>query len=165
MEIEGIAKPAGNNRGHFIQFVKYGISGGIATSVHIILFYFLSWMVFPSLASNDPVAAALGLHVTEVTTAIRSINSMLSNATAFICSNMTAYLINIAWVFTPGRHHRLVEIGLFYLVSGTSVLIGTIIMGGLIRYLGMQTTFAFSANVVCSAMINYGMRKFFIFKG
>ena len=109
--------------------------------------------------------AALGLHVTDVTNATRSMNSMFSNATAFICSNMVAYLINILWVFTPGRHNRLMEIGLFYLVSGTSVFIGTVVMGALIRYLGVQTTFAFTVNIICSAMINYGIRKFYIFKG
>ena len=43
--------------------------------------------------------------------------------------------------------------------------IGTSIMGFLIRYYGMQTTYAFAANIVSAVMINYAMRKFYIFKG
>ncbi len=148
-----------------IQFIKYGISGGVATVVHIIIFHILAWKIFPSLQKQDLVVALLGLSVTEVDVATRSINSMLSNGTAFICSNMVAYLMNIIWVFEPGRHNRFVEISLFYVVSGTSVAIGTALMGFLIRYFGMQTTYAFSANIVSSVMINYLMRKFIIFKG
>ena len=145
--------------------MKYGISGGIATLVHIIIFYFVAWKIFPSLQEKDLFVVILKLTVTEVDVATRSLNSMLSNGVAFICSNMVAYLINIFWVFMPGRHNRFVEIGLFYLVSGASVVIGTSLMGFLIKYYGMQTTYAFTANIVSSVMINYGMRKFFIFKG
>ena len=78
---------------------------------------------------------------------------------------MVAYLINVFWVFKPGRHHRIIEIGLFYLVSGVSVAIGTGMMGFLIRFFTMQTTYAFTVNIVSAVMINYGMRKFYIFKG
>ena len=95
----------------------------------------------------------------------RSLNAMLSNGLAFICSNMVAYIINIFWVFKPGKHNKIIEIALFYLVSGVSMVIGTGMMGFLIRYYGMQTTYAFAANIVSAVMINYTMRKFYIFKG
>jgi putative flippase GtrA len=75
-----------------------------------------------------------------------------------------AYLINVAWVFVPGRHTRSVEIGLFYMVSAISVAIGTGTMGFLIRYYGMQTTHAFAVNIVSCVLINFAMRKFFIFR-
>ncbi len=148
-----------------VQFIKYGISGGFATVVSIIIFHIFAWKVFPALQQQDLAVTIFGLSVTEVDVATRSINSMLSNSVAFICSNMVAYLMNILWVFEPGRHNKLVEIGLFYLVSGIAFAIGTGLMGFLIRYFGMQTTYAFSANIISAVMINYLMRKFFIFKG
>ena len=148
-----------------VQFIKYGISGGFATLVHIVVFYLVAWKIFPSLQEKDFFIVIFGITATEVDVATRSFNSMLSNGVAFIFSNMFAYIINVFWVFKPGRHNRFIEIGLFYLVSGVSVLIGTSMMGFLIRYYGMQTTYAFTANIVSAVMINYGMRKFYIFKG
>ena len=148
-----------------IQFVKYGISGGLATFVHIVVFYLFAWKIFPSLQEKDFFVVLFGITVTEVNVVTRSLNSMLSNGVAFIFSNLVAYIINVFWVFRAGRHNRIVEIGLFYLVSGVSVIIGTSMMGFLIRYYDMQTTYAFTVNIVSAVMINYTMRKFFIFKG
>ena len=90
---------------------------------------------------------------------------MKANAIAFVISNLVAYLINIYWVFVPGRYHWIIEIAFFYLVSGIAIVIGTVVMGFLIRRFGMLTTYAFGANIFSAFMINYGMRKFFIFKG
>jgi putative flippase GtrA len=90
---------------------------------------------------------------------------MKANAVAFVISNFVAYVINIYWVFVPGRHHWILEIGLFYLVSGAAIAIGTAVMGFLIRRFGMLTTYAFASNLVAALMINYAMRKFFIFNG
>jgi putative flippase GtrA len=90
---------------------------------------------------------------------------MLSNVVAFVISNLVAYIINIYWVFVPGRYHWLMEIVLFYLVSGAALVIGTAMMGFLIRRFGMLTTYAFGSNIFAALMINYAMRKYFIFKG
>ena len=84
---------------------------------------------------------------------------------AFMFSNLTAYLINIAWVFESGRHNRIIEIGFFYLVSGISMVIGTALMGFLIDRLGIATTLAFGANILTSLVFNFVLRKFLIFKG
>lgn len=155
----------GVEAGPLIQFVKYGISGGFATFVHILIFHLVAWKIFPSLQEDDFFIVIFGMTTSEVDVATRSLNSMLSNGVAFVCSNLVAYTINIFWVFTPGRHKRFIEIGLFYLVSGISVVIGTSMMGFLIRYYGMQTTYAFSVNILSAVMINYIVRKFYIFKG
>jgi putative flippase GtrA len=120
---------------------------------------------FPFIAGKRFICCRFQLTVTEVDDVTRSLNSMLSNGVAFIFSSMVAYLINVFLVFIPGRHNKFVEIGLFYLVSGVSVIIGTSTMGFLIRHYGIQTTYAFAANIVSAVMINYGMRKFYIFKG
>ncbi len=148
-----------------IQFIKYGIAGCIATSVHIIIFHILAWKIFPALQGGDLFVVLLDVSYQEVDISTRSLNSMLSNGAAFICSNMVAYIINIYWVFKPGRHNKLIEIGLFYLVSGISVALGTSLMGFLISYYNMQTTYAFTANIFTAVLINYAMRKFYIFRG
>jgi putative flippase GtrA len=155
----------GREHSPFVQFIKYAICGGIATGVHISLFYLCAWKVLPALSDTDPVVRILGLSVTPVTDAIRARNSMFDNGIAFVFSNLTAYLLNILWVFKAGRHHWLVEIGLFYLVSGISMVIGSSLMGWLINHFGMQTTVAFGANLVTSLAINFALRKYFIFKG
>ena len=149
----------------FVQFIKYGICGAIATGVHICLFYGFAYRFMPALSSNDLVVHALHLDIVAVTDVVRARNSMIDNAVAFIFSNLTAYLMNIVWVFKPGRHHWLIEIGLFYLVSGISMVIGSSVMGWLIRYLGIMTTLAFIANVIVSFLINFVLRKYVIFKG
>ena len=43
--------------------------------------------------------------------------------------------------------------------------LSTTLMGVLIKHFGVQTTYAFGANILSSLAINYVMRKFFVFKG
>jgi putative flippase GtrA len=121
--------------------------------------------VFFALQANDWFVRLFNLPIQSLDNATRSRNSMLSNIAAFMISNLVAYIINVYWVFVPGRYHWLVEIGLFYLVSGAALVIGTAMMGLLIRRFGMLTTYAFGSNIFAALMINYAMRKFFIFKG
>ncbi|MCZ6625672.1 MAG: GtrA family protein [Deltaproteobacteria bacterium] len=155
----------GNEAGNLVQFIKYSISGGVATLTHIIVFHLVAWKIFFALQANDWFVKFLNLPVQELDDSTRSRNSMIGNGMAFMISNLVAYLINIYWVFVPGRHHWMIEIGLFYLVSGVALTIGTVIMGFLIRRFGMLTTYAFGSNLVAALMINYAMRKFFIFNG
>jgi putative flippase GtrA len=155
----------GRQHGPLVQFIKYGIAGGIATAVHISLFYFCAVKLLPALNPGDALAGLLHLPVAEVSDVIRARNSIIDNVMAFIFSNLTAYLINIAWVFESGRHHRVLEIGFFYLVSGISTFIGSAVMGFLIGRFGVMTTVAFGSNVVVSLLINFVLRKYMIFKG
>ena len=155
----------GLKAGPYIQLIKYVISGVVVTFIHVVVFHLFGWKIFPCLSQNDFAVVVSGLTVPEVDVATRAVNSMLSNGIAFLASNLASYLINICWVFESGRHSRFIEIGLFYLVSGVSVLIGTSLMGLLIGYYGMQTTLAFLINIAFTIMVNYSIRKFFIFKG
>jgi len=155
----------GNESANVIQFIKYGISGCIAVAAHILVFHLVAWKMFFALQSNDWFVRLFNLPIREVDDGTRSQNSMLSNVFAFMISNLVAYIINVYWVFVPGRYHWIVEIVLFYLVSGASLVIGTAIMGFLIRRFGMLTTYAFGSNIFTALLINYAMRKFFIFKG
>lgn len=155
----------GNEAGNVIQFIKYGISGCIAVATHILVFHLVAWKMFLALQSNDWFVRLFNLPIREVDDGTRSQNSMLSNVSAFMISNLVAYIINVYWVFVPGRYHWIVEIVLFYLVSGASLVIGSAMMGFLIRRFGMLTTYAFGSNIFAALLINYAMRKFFIFKG
>ncbi|HOU21599.1 MAG TPA: GtrA family protein, partial [Kiritimatiellia bacterium] len=87
------------------------------------------------------------------------------NVLAFFVSNTVCYIINRLFVFRPGRHHIVLEFLLFLAVSAISMAVGTTLMGVLIKQFGMQTTYAFGANILSSLAINYVMRKFFVFKG
>jgi putative flippase GtrA len=154
-----------NETGNFLQFIKYGISGCIATATHILVFHLAAWKLFFALQADDWFVRLLNLPIQKLDNATRSRNSIKGNGVAFVFSNLVAYLINIYWVFVPGRYPWIIEISLFYLVSGVSIVIGTGLMVFLIRRFGMLTTYAFGANVFTALMINYAMRKFFIFNG
>jgi putative flippase GtrA len=155
----------GNEAGNVVQFIKYAISGCIATSTHIIVFHLVAWKMFFALQADDWFVRLLNLPIQNLDDTTRSRNSMKGNGVAFLFSNLVAYLINIYWVFVPGRYNWIIEISLFYLVSGVAIVIGTALMGFLIRHFGMLTTYAFGSNVFVALMINYVMRKFFIFSG
>ena len=148
-----------------IQFVKYAIAGGAATLVHIGIFHLIAWRLFPALQEHDHAVRMLNLKIVRINDYQRSRNSMISNVLAFMIANMVAYITNILWVFEAGRHHFVVEILLFYAVSGISTFFGTGLMGVLIKRFGMLTTYAFVSNILTAVMINYAVRKFFIFNG
>ena len=155
----------GRDAGPLVQFIKYGIAGGLATAVHIVLFHLLAWKALPALQENDLAVKYLHWPVPDLDDRTRSRNSMVDNTIAFIFSNLVAYVTNVLWVFERGRHGWIVEIGMFYAVSAISVAIGTVLMGFLIKKFGMRTTYAFAANIVSAVLINYAVRKFIIFKG
>ena len=90
---------------------------------------------------------------------------MIGNFIAFLIANMVAYILNILFVFQAGKYPLIVEILLFYAVSGVAAFLGTMLMGLLIKRFGLLTTYAFVANIFSAVMINYVMRKFFIFSG
>ncbi len=148
-----------------IQFIKYALAGGLATVTHIVVFHLVAWRCFPALQAHDHAVRFLKLSIRPINDYQRARNSMISNVSAFLVANMVAYVTNILWVFERGRHSIAYEILLFYLVSGLSTALGTILMGVLIRRLSLLTTYAFVANIVTAVMINFVMRKYFIFLG
>ena len=148
-----------------VQFIKYSLAGGLATAVDITATFLLSWKVIPALTSNDKLVTLLGIAIIPVEESLRARNYFINCTLAFMVSNLVAYIANVLWVFKPGRHSRRKEIALFYVVSGLSFLVGTGMAWGLIKFLGMTTSYAKIANIFASVMINYAGRKFFIFKG
>ncbi len=148
-----------------VQFVKYGLAGGVATAVHILAFFLAGFFLFPCVTDNDPLVKLFGLVAPAVDEALRARHAVFSNVVAFFVSNTVCYLANRWFVFRPGRHHVVIEFLLFLAVSAVSMIIGTTLMGVLIQRFGIETTYAFGANILSSLAINYVMRKFFVFKG
>ena len=147
------------------QFIKYGLAGGLATVTHITVFHLVAWKIFPSLQEKDHAVRFFKISIQKVNDAQRARNSVASNFIAFLFSNMVAYITNILWVFEGGKYHFIIEILMFYAVSGISVFLGTMLMGFLINRFGILTTYAFGSNIFTAVMINYAVRKFFIFHG
>ncbi len=149
----------------FVQFVKYGLAGGVATATHILTFFAAGFLLFPCVTADDPLVKLFGLAAPLVDETLRARNAVFSNLVAFMVSNTVCYIINRMFVFKPGRHHVVIEFLLFLAVSAVSMTVGTTLMGLLIRNFGIQTTYAFGANILSSLAINYLMRKYFVFKG
>lgn len=148
-----------------LQFIKYALAGTLAGVTHIIVFHVTAWKVFPALQEKDLAVRFFNLRIRNINDATRARNSMIGNFIAFLVANMVAYITNILFVFEGGKYHLIIEILLFYAVSGVSTFLGTVLMGMLIKRMGMLTTYAFGANIFTAVMVNYAMRKFVIFNG
>lgn len=163
--LANLKKHLGHDAHPLVQFIKYGIAGGVATGTHILTFFLCGWFFLPCLTQNDIVVRLLGLTAPALSEGTRALNAGICNAVGFVFSNTVCYVLNRLFVFKPGRHPWAVEFLLFFGVSGISMVIGTAIQTFLITHQGLQTTLAFGANIVCALLINYAMRKFVIFKG
>jgi putative flippase GtrA len=148
-----------------LQFIKYTLAGGLAAVTHITLFHLIGWKIFPALQEKDHVVRFFKMSIVPINDATRARNSMICNYIAFVISNMVAYIANVLWVFQGGKYHVIIEILLFYAVSGISTYLGTLLMIALIKRFGILTTYAFGSNMLTAVMINYTLRKFFIFTG
>ncbi len=149
----------------FVQFIKYGIAGGAATGVNILIFFLAGFLLFPCVGQDDILVRLFNLSVPAVEQAVRAKNAVYCTIIAFLISNAICYWMNRLFVFKPGRHHVVLEFMLFFGVSAISAFVGTALVGILIGKFGIQTTYAFGANIIASLAINYVMRKYVVFKG
>lgn len=149
----------------FVQFVKYGLAGGLATAVDMGLTFLLGWLVFPALKPDELLVRILGLHVEPIDIATRAVNFRINSGIAFLFSNLTAYIMNVMFVFKPGRHSRRREFLLFYAVSLTSLVIGTAAGEIVIRMFDLSLAFSYVTKMIAALAVNYAGRKFFVFKG
>lgn len=147
------------------QFVKYSISGGIAFTTDMVVFFIVAWLFFPALTENDLFVRIFNIQVEAIPENVRTINFCIGNLIAFMVSNLTAYVLNILFVFKAGKHSRWKELGLFYLVSAASVGIGVAVGAVLIQTFGLSTSSSYIAKAVSTTLINYAARKFIIFHG
>jgi len=159
-----IRKQISHDAHPLVQFIKYGVCGVAATSVHIVFFFIFGWFVFPCVEQSDPLVRLLGLTAPAVNAALRARYSIYCNVPTFVLSNLVAYILNILFVFRSGKHHWLKEVGLFYATATISFVVGTSLQWSLIKHLDVATSPAFGINIVVSLMINFFVRKFLICK-
>ncbi len=148
-----------------IQFLKYVVCGGTAMAVDMVIFFLVAWLLFPALTENDVLVRLFNLDIVVIPEYLRTINFCLANVIAFMFSNLTAYILNVLFVFKAGKHNRRKEVGLFYLMSAISVGIGVGVGVVLIQGFGLSTFFSYIAKAVSTTLINYAARKFIIFHG
>lgn len=134
-----------------VQFIKYGICGVGSLIVGQTIWFMLSAWVWPALDSDLPKE-------------VRALHSTYNNIIAFFFGNLFAYITNSLWVFTPGRHHRVLEFIYFSLISTLGFVIGLAAGPMLIQIYGIHTLVAQLALVIVSALVNFVCRKFFVFK-
>jgi putative flippase GtrA len=137
------------------QFVKYAFCGVIASVVQLGIAILIGSTWFPTFEG------IVGYDIPDHT---REINLKIANLIAFPFANLAAYLLNVLWVFTPGRHSKTKEFCLFTLVSAISF--GTGLFGGpeLIGWFGIPSWAAQIGFMVTSALVNFVCRKFLVFQ-
>lgn len=151
-----------------VQFIKYGLCGGIATVVDMAIFFLFAWLVFPAMTESDPFAKLIvwiGGNIEAVSETVRVRNYWIDKIICFLFSNYAAYLLNVLFVFKAGKHKRSHEMALFYAVSTVAFVLGTLAGDMLIRFAGLATTYSYACAAIAAILINYAGRKFFIFKG
>lgn len=136
-----------------IQFLKYAICGVGSLAVTSVIYWPLcAWGKFPALESAG------------LTDEVRALNVTYNKSIAFFFGNIFAYVTNSMWVFTTGRHHRVLEFIYFSAVSFTGFVVSLLAGPLLIKIYGISTLASFLLEIVASVLVNYICRKFFIFK-
>ena len=149
----------------FWQIFKYGVIGILATAINIAVAELFAAYVWPCLGADDVFVKYLGFASTALADAERATRAVSCNLVGFFVANVVCWLLNRRYVFTPGRHNWLVEYALFLAGSGFAILCGSALIWALVRFYGMQTTYSFAINVMASVMVNFLVRKFFVFRG
>ncbi len=150
------------------QFVKYFLCGGITFVVDVAVFYIMAWLVLPSLRVDDLFGTIIGWFGWSIKTVSEETllrNFVINKVVAFLASNTMAYVTNVLFVFRGGRHQRFKEVGLFYLLSTVSFLVFTWMSRVLIARFEWQVTAAYFFVFLCAMVVNFTMRKKFVFKG
>ncbi|QBG47506.1 GtrA family protein [Verrucomicrobia bacterium S94] len=151
-----------------IQFIKYLFFGGVTFVVDVLVFYLMAWIVLPSLREGDPFGMVIGwvgghIRVVPEETLLR--HFVLNKIVAFLSSNTVAYITNVIFVFNDGRHQKFKEVALFYALSTASFVFFTLLSRYLIAQYNWQVTWAYFFVFTCAMVINFTMRKKFVFKG
>lgn len=136
-----------------IQFIKYALIGAFATLINMGVAELCARKVWPCLDKERIKAAK------------RALNAVLSNMTGFIIANVICYLMNRAFVFTPGRHSIFIEFAMFFAGSAFAAIFGSFLLWMLVRLLDMGTRKAFLINIATALALNFAIRKFLVFQG
>ena len=156
--------------GPFWQFVKYGAIGVMATLVQTGVFYVLATTCCKCLTADDVAVKFLGFPSAEfsgdeVWYASRGMVAAYATSAGFFLANVFCWLMNRWFVFKSGKFRWYVEFGMFFATSAVATVIALGAMKVLIDRFGMMTTFAVIVEVVVSFLVNFFIRKFYIFRG
>ena len=156
--------------GPFWQFVKYGAIGVMATLVQTGVFYLLATTCLKCLTADDVMVRVFGFSAAsfsgnEVWYLSRGMVAAYATSVGFFLANVFCWLMNRWFVFKPGKFKWYAEFGMFFGTSTVATVIALGAMKVLIDSFGMMTTFAVVIEVVVSFLVNFFVRKFFIFKG
>ncbi len=88
-----IRKSLSHDAHPLVQFIKYGIVGGMATALHIVTFFLCGWFLLPCLTQDDIAVRLLGLTAPVLTQSIRAWNAGFCNAIGFVLSNTFCYVL------------------------------------------------------------------------
>lgn len=165
-----LEKILSNDCGPFWQFVKYGAIGVAATLVQTGVFYLLAATCLRCLGSDDIAVRFLGLPAAEFSGneawyATRGSLAAAATAVGFAVANVFCWLMNRKFVFRPGKFRWYIEFAMFFAAASLATALALAVMKVLIDSFGMMTTFAVVIEVFVSFMVNFFIRKFFIFKG
>lgn len=149
----------------FPQFVKYGAVGVVSTYVQAVVFYLLGATCLMCLGQGDWAVEHLSLPCADISDSVRAYRFALATAVGFVVANLVCWVLNRMFVFKPGKFRWYIELALFFGVSLSATLIALAISSVMIHMLGLMTTIALVVEIVVSFMMNYFIRKFFIFKG
>ena len=156
---------AGERRPWLFQFVKYGAVGVASTYVQAAVFYLLGATCLGCLAPDDVAVRILGLPASEVDDAARALRFAVATGVGFVVANVFCWLMNRAFVFRPGKFRWYVEFAMFFGAATVATLAALGLSAALIRWCGLMTTLAVALEIVVSFLVNFFVRKFFIFKG
>ena len=159
-----------HDAGPFAQFVKYGAIGVAATCVQTGVFYVLASCWLRCLAPDDWAVRFLGLPAGAFTGgeawyAARGTYAAIDTAAGLGVANVFCWLRSRWFVFRPGKFRWYVEFGMFFGAATFATVIALGVMKALIDGCGMMTTLAVFVEVAVSFLVNFFVRKFFIFKG
>lgn len=134
-----------------LQLVKYGLAGVLSAVLDLFIFYLLAHCFLPCVDTSFGDLR-------------RAQYFMVDKSVAFLIANAFSYWLNSRWVFIPGRHGRITEIGLFLAISMTAYLIGLFISRSLIAYVGVSTHLAAIVCIAVATAINFVCRKLIVFE-
>lgn len=151
--------------GPFAQFVKYGAIGVASTCVQMLGFYILSATCLKCLAADDWAVRFAGLPSVEISDGMRAFRAGVATAAGFTVANVFCWLMNRAFVFKPGKFRWYAEFAMFFGAATIATVTALAVQSVLIKCFGMMTSAAVVIEVLVSFLVNFFVRKFFIFKG
>ena len=161
-----VKKILSHESGPFWQFVKYGAIGVMATLVQTGVFYLFATTCLKCLGADDVAVKYLGFAAADgLADGVRAFRFSLATSIGFVLANVFCWLMNRWFVFRPGKFKWYVEFGMFFATSAIATVIALGVSSALIGWFGLMTTLAVFIEVVVSFLVNFFVRKFFIFKG